>query len=76
MIVDPGISRTNKDEERTSKERDTEIPYIHLKKNNSKYTIILFHANAEDIFGIEYVAEELRANFKVLKRNLLSRWRL
>lgn len=34
------------------------LPYLHIKKNKSPYTIVLFHANAEDIFDCEAFAND------------------
>lgn len=61
MKVNPGLSEAGSNLQK----RDIEIPFIYLKRKNARFTMILLHANAEDIFGIEYLGDELRANFRV-----------
>jgi hypothetical protein len=34
------------------------LPYLQIKKKKSPYTIVLFHANAEDIFDCEAFAND------------------
>jgi len=70
MSVNPGFKHSRSQSTLSAFEEEDfdaqiDIPYIFIKKNKPIASIILFHANAEDIFDVENIGADLSTSLRV-----------